>query len=92
VEEQKIEEQKVERQIITIDGKHYYSDSLSTDAKNLIQASQIIDAQIKDYKLKIEISDIAKNSLLSKLKAMLNTFEEVPEEKDVSEKSGEALK
>lgn len=72
------------RQILGLNDKQYYMDSLTENAQKTINALEFIDNDIEDNKkiihdtqVKIQISQIAKDSLVEKLEQEAVNFEPV---------------
>lgn len=56
---------------ITIDGKEYDSDSLSTEAKSQLKSLQLTDAEIQRLQIQLAIAQTARNAYATALKSAL---------------------
>ena len=72
-------EEVVQRPTFIFNDVEYYADTLSEDVKGFINNVQIIDGEIKKINLQLEITNVAKDSFISKIEAEVENFEKVPE-------------
>ena len=86
-----MEAETVKRQVLTLNGQGFYLDSITENAQKTINAIEFVDADIAAYnkaisdtQVKIQISQIARDSLFEKLQAESEKFEPVSED-EVSE-------
>ena len=57
--------------VLTFDGKKYFIDELSDEAKEIIRRLQIADAQIKMHEDTLKLISLGKNVLANDLKKTL---------------------
>ena len=57
--------------VLTFDGKKYFIDELSDEAKEIIRRLQIADAQIKMHEDTLKLISLGKNVLASDLRKIL---------------------
>ena len=57
--------------VLTFDGKKYFIDELSDEAKDIIRRLQIADAQIKMHEDTLKLISLGKNVLANDLKKIL---------------------
>lgn len=69
---------KKEREIFELDGIKYFVDSLPEKGKQLLSDINAIEKTAIEYKVKMEIATIAKNSLGKMLYEFKDKLEEVP--------------
>ncbi len=67
----------MEREVLTLDDKKYYLDSVSEDGKRLISNIDIIHKEMQRIDIQMNIARIAYDKLLSELKEMSESFEQV---------------
>ena len=59
--------------VLTFDGKKYFIDELSDEAKEIIRRLQIADAQIKMHEDTLKLISLGKNVLANDLRKNLET-------------------
>ena len=57
---------------ITIDGKEYDSEKLSTEAKSQLTSLQVTDAEIQRLQIQLAIAQTARNAYATALKSALS--------------------
>jgi hypothetical protein len=67
-----------EREVLSIDGKEYFLDSVTENGTKLIESIKIVDGEIQRLQLSTSIAGEAKNAIFGKLIAESANFEEVP--------------
>ena len=65
------QESKKKKGVLTFDGKKYFIDELSDEAKEIIRRLQIADAQIKMHEDTLKLISLGKNVLANDLKKNL---------------------
>ncbi len=55
------------RQIFSINGKEFYTDSITEEGQQILNAISFVTKDIQETEVKIQISQIAKDSLVAKL-------------------------
>ena len=66
------QESNKKKGVLTFDGKKYFIDELSDEAKEIIRRLQIADAQIKMHEDTLKLITIGKNSLVISLREKLD--------------------
>ena len=65
------QESNKKKGVLTFDGKKYFIDELSDEAKEIIRRLQIADAQIKMHEDTLKLISLGKNVLANNLKKNL---------------------
>ena len=65
------QESNKKKGVLTFDGKKYYIDELSDEAKEIIRRLQIADAQIKMHEDTLKLISLGKNVLANDLRKNL---------------------
>ena len=65
------QESNKKKGVLTFDGKKYFIDELSDDAKEIIRRLQIADAQIKMHEDTLKLISLGKNVLANDLRKNL---------------------
>ena len=66
------QESNKKKGVLTFDGKKYFIDELSDEAKEIIRRLQIADAQIKMHEDTLKLISLGKSSLANDLRKKLN--------------------
>ena len=67
------QESNKKKGVLTFDGKKYFIDELSDEAKEIIRRLQIADAQIKMHEDTLKLISLGKNVLANDLRKNLET-------------------
>lgn len=84
------QEQAPEREVLSIDGKKYFMDSVTENGAQIIENIKLVDGEIQRLQLSTSIAGEAKNAIFAKLIAESAGFEEVPEEVPAVEVTADA--
>ena len=68
-----------ERQVLNFNGKHFYFDTVSEEAKEIVSKLRAIDYDLKAQSLTYETMVLGKGVLEQKLDGLSKDFEEAPE-------------
>ena len=87
---QKSPEVPTQREVINISGTSYFLDTLTENGMNLVKDIQTVEQELTRDQLRVNITNIAKASLITRLEGMASAFEQVPETEEAPEVSPEA--